>query len=63
MLVRPKGIFGDYEMPFLRQELPPKFAGKKAFAEAGQDQAEALQELGLKPDGSVDTSNRKEATK
>jgi branched-chain amino acid transport system permease protein len=23
MLVRPKGIFGDYEMPFLRQVLPP----------------------------------------
>jgi len=63
MLVRPKGIFGDYEFPFLRQELPPKFTGKKVFAEAGQVQAEALQELGLKPDGSVDTSNRKEATK
>jgi branched-chain amino acid transport system permease protein len=23
MLLRPKGIMGDYEMPFLRQELPP----------------------------------------
>lgn len=23
MLLRPKGLFGDYEMPFLRQELPP----------------------------------------
>lgn len=23
MLLRPKGIFGDYEMPFLRQVLPP----------------------------------------
>jgi branched-chain amino acid transport system permease protein len=23
MLLRPKGILGDYEMPFLRQELPP----------------------------------------
>lgn len=25
MLVRPKGIFGNYELPFLRQELPPLF--------------------------------------
>jgi branched-chain amino acid transport system permease protein len=23
MLLRPKGIFGDYEIPFLRQEIPP----------------------------------------
>jgi branched-chain amino acid transport system permease protein len=23
MLLRPKGIFGDYEMPFLRREVPP----------------------------------------
>lgn len=31
MLLRPKGIFGDYEMPFLRQILPP-LRQKKAAA-------------------------------
>jgi branched-chain amino acid transport system permease protein len=26
MLVRPKGLMGDYEFPFLRQVLPPMYA-------------------------------------
>lgn len=34
MLLRPKGIFGDYEFPFLRQLLPPMYAGSQAAQEA-----------------------------
>jgi branched-chain amino acid transport system permease protein len=63
MLLRPKGLFGDYELPFLRQELPPMFAGKKAFAEESQAQADALRELGLSPGATGDTSAPQEAGK
>lgn len=35
MLVRPKGIFGDYELPFLRRELPPLLIGDRSPAQAG----------------------------
>ncbi len=34
MLLRPKGIFGDYELPFLRQILPPMYASPQAVQEA-----------------------------
>jgi branched-chain amino acid transport system permease protein len=34
MLLRPKGIFGDYELPFLRQLLPPMYASPQAAQEA-----------------------------
>jgi branched-chain amino acid transport system permease protein len=30
MLLRPKGLFGDYELPYLRQVLPPMYAHKKS---------------------------------
>lgn len=35
MLLRPKGIFGDFEMPFLRQQLPP--LRKKILNKSGLD--------------------------
>ncbi len=63
MLLRPKGLFGDYELPFLRQELPPMFAGKKAFEYESQEQAETLTEMGLSPTGSGETTNTEEAAK
>lgn len=34
MLLRPKGVFGDYELPFLRQLLPPMYASPQAAQEA-----------------------------
>jgi branched-chain amino acid transport system permease protein len=63
MLLRPKGLFGDYELPFLRQELPPMFAGQKAFESESQEQAETLIEMGLSPTGSGETTNTEEAAK
>lgn len=63
MLLRPKGLFGDYELPFLRQELPPMFAGKKAFESESQEQTETLIEMGLSPTGSGETTNTEEAAK
>jgi branched-chain amino acid transport system permease protein len=62
MLLRPKGLFGDYELPFLRSELPPMFADKKALAAESLEQAEELREMGLNPTGSGDTSDRQETT-
>jgi branched-chain amino acid transport system permease protein len=62
MLVRPKGIFGDYELPYLRQELPPMFAGKKGLEEASQEQAAALEELSLNPPPKNETTSSEEAT-
>jgi branched-chain amino acid transport system permease protein len=60
MLVRPKGLFGDYELPFLRTALPPLFTGKKAFAADSLEQAETLEEMGLSPTGSGDTNDKQE---
>jgi branched-chain amino acid transport system permease protein len=60
MLVRPKGLFGDYEMPFLRTELPPPYAGNKALAAESLEQAETLKEMGLSPTGSGETSDQQE---
>lgn len=42
MLVRPKGIFGDYEMPFLRQVIPP--LRKKSVQPGGSPPTAGLQE-------------------
>jgi branched-chain amino acid transport system permease protein len=63
MLLRPKGLFGDYELPFLRQELPPMFAGEKALAAESLEQAETLKEMGLNPTGSGETSSSQEVLK
>jgi branched-chain amino acid transport system permease protein len=40
MLLRPKGLFGDYELPYLRQVLPPLYTKNKAAnveASSGQE--------------------------
>jgi branched-chain amino acid transport system permease protein len=36
MLLRPKGLMGDYEMPYLRQLLPPMLISKKKIQELQQ---------------------------
>jgi branched-chain amino acid transport system permease protein len=41
MLLRPKGMLGDYEMPYLRQILPPMLVSKKRIQE--------LQQVDLEP--------------
>jgi branched-chain amino acid transport system permease protein len=63
MLLRPKGLFGDYELPFLRQELPPMYAGEKALASESLEQAETLKEMGLSSTGSGETTNSQEVAK
>lgn len=44
MLLRPKGLMGDYEMPYLRQLLPPMLISKKKIQE--------LQQVDLEPTSS-----------
>jgi branched-chain amino acid transport system permease protein len=63
MLVRPKGIFGEYELPFLRQELPPIYASTESFATGSLDQAKTRNDIGLNPTGSGETSSQQEAAK
>jgi branched-chain amino acid transport system permease protein len=62
MLLRQKGLFGDYELPFLRTELPPLFPGKKAIEAESLEQAEELSEMGLNPTGSGETSDQQETS-
>ena len=60
MLLRPKGIFGDYEMPFLRQELPPLYAGQNAGKAGSLEQVETLMNTGANPTGPGETPNPQE---
>lgn len=63
MLVRPKGLFGDYEMPFLRQELPPIYASKKSFDAVSLDQAGTRNDISLNPTVTGETPSQQEAAK
>jgi branched-chain amino acid transport system permease protein len=62
MLVRPKGIFGNYELPFLRQELPPLYKPANDLVAEGAIQADILG-LGSAPSGSDEPANSQEAVK
>jgi branched-chain amino acid transport system permease protein len=50
MLVRPKGLMGEYEFPFLRQVLPPLYIKKKESPNDAQP-----------PTGSIDSAGTQEA--
>ncbi len=57
MLLRPKGLFGDYELPFLRRVLPPMYAKPEMAGPGNLKLAEAISP------GSTETSSSQEATK
>jgi branched-chain amino acid transport system permease protein len=50
MLLRPKGLFGEYEIPFLRQVMPPlsaKLRGRKVDAPGASEPGNATLDPGL----------------
>ena len=63
MLLRPKGLFGDYELPYLRQVLPPMYASHKPIVPENLIEIETLPEESLSPSSPTKASGSQEATK
>ncbi len=60
MLLRPKGMFGDYEMPFLRQLLPPLTQEDSCRTRQFLPPAPSMQEAQPMSDPNDATSNQRQ---
>ncbi len=63
MLLRPKGLFGDYELPFLRRVLPPMYAKQNTTGPGSLKLAEAVTDVSSNTSGPAETNSSQEAAK